>query len=82
MDEFERYETDELKSSRTRDKHESKHENKHESKHERSRIRKTKSDKDRSPIHSHRYVIFKYFLYYISFQVFTQYLKIQIAKII
>ncbi|XP_060844414.1 cyclin-dependent kinase 12-like [Rhopalosiphum padi] len=54
MDEFERYETDELKSSRTRDKHESKHENKHESKHERSRIRKTKSDKDRSPIHSHR----------------------------
>jgi len=62
MDEFERYDTDELKSSRTRDKHESKHESKHEikheSKHERSRVRKTKSDKDRSPVHSHRYVLF------------------------
>ncbi|XP_015364460.1 PREDICTED: cyclin-dependent kinase 12-like [Diuraphis noxia] len=54
MDEFERFDTDELKSSRTRDKHESKYESKHESKHERSRMRKTKTDKDRSPVHSHR----------------------------
>lgn len=50
MDEFERFDTDELKSSRTRDKH--------ESKHERSRVRKTKTDKDRSPVHCHRYVVF------------------------
>jgi len=58
MDEFERFDTDELKFSRTRDKHESKYECKHESKHERSRVRKTKTDKDRSPVHSHRYVVF------------------------
>jgi len=46
MDDYERYDVDELKSSRTRDKH------------ERSRVRRTKSDKDKSPVHSHRYVIF------------------------
>lgn len=46
MDEYERYDTDGLKSSRTRDKY------------ERSRVRRNKSDKDRSPVHSHRYIIF------------------------
>ncbi|XP_025416752.1 cyclin-dependent kinase 12-like isoform X2 [Sipha flava] len=42
MDEYDRYDTDGLKSSRTREKY------------ERSRVRRNKSDKERSPVHSHR----------------------------
>lgn len=43
MDEYEKHDTD--KSSRNRDKY------------EKSRGRRNKSDKDRSPVHSHRYFI-------------------------
>lgn len=45
MDGYEKHDNDGLKSSsRTRDKH------------EKSRVRRYKSDKDRSPGHSHRYI--------------------------
>lgn len=44
MDEYERYDTDGHKSCRTHDKH------------EKNRVRRHKSDKDRSPIHGHRYI--------------------------
>lgn len=48
MDEYVRCETDGLKSNRTRDKYE---------RSDRSRARRPKSEKERSPVHSHRYVI-------------------------
>lgn len=44
MDEYERHGTDGLKSCRIHDKH------------EKNKVRRNKSDKDRSPIHSHRYI--------------------------
>lgn len=48
MDDYDKYDNDGLKSSsRTRDKN------------EKSRMRRHKSDKDRSPGHSHRYISLK-----------------------
>lgn len=54
MDEYDRYDTDGLKSTRTREKY------------ERNRVRRNKSDKERSPVHSHRY-IYKYFIHLASY---------------
>lgn len=45
MDEYERYVTDKLKSCKIHDKH-----------HEKNRVRRNKSDKDRSPIRGRRYI--------------------------
>lgn len=59
MDDYEKHDTDGIKCSKNRDKY------------EKSRGRRSKFDKDRSPVHSHRY-----FLNYTNISLFIALINI------